>query len=99
MESQVDGKTSAQRAETISRIAEAAEKKFFERNIGAVAKVLVEEPDGEDIRGYSDNYIRVYINSNDRGIMDSLQTETVFGEFVNVKLTEIYKDGMKGEPV
>ena len=99
MESQVDGKTSAQRAETISRIAEAAEKKFFERNIGTVAKVLVEEPDGEDIRGYSDNYIRVYINSNDRGIMDSLQTETVFGEFVNVKLTEIYKDGMKGEPV
>ena len=35
----------------------------------------------------------------DSGIMDSIQTEKVIGEFVNVKLTEIYKDGMKGEPV
>ena len=60
---------------------------------------MIEEPDGEDIRGYSDNYIRVYINSNDSGIMDSLKTERTFGEFVNVKLTEIYKDGMKGELV
>ena len=99
MSNQVDGKTSAQRAETISRIAEDAEKKFFEKNIGTMTKVLIEEPDGDDIRGYSDNYIRVYINSNDSGIMDSLKTERVFGEFVNVKLTEIYKDGMKGELV
>lgn len=99
MESQVDGKTSAQRADAIATIAAEAEKKFFEKNIGTVAKVLLEEADGEDIRGYSDNYIRVYINLEESGIMDSIQTEKVIGEFVNVKLTEIYKDGMKGEPV
>ena len=58
---------------------------------------MLEEADGKDIRGYSDNYIRVYINSKDSGIMDSLHSEKAFGEFVNVKLTEIYKDGMKGE--
>ena len=97
MTSQVDGKTSAQRADAIAKIAAEAENKFFEKNIGAVAKVLLEEADGKDIRGYSDNYIRVYINSKDSGIMDSLHSEKAFGEFVNVKLTEIYKDGMKGE--
>ena len=97
MSSQVDGKMSAQRADAIAKIAAEAEKKFFEKNIGTVAKVLLEEADGEDIRGYSDNYIRVYINPKDSGIMDSLQSENAFGEFVNVKLTEIYKDGMKGE--
>ena len=73
MESQVDGKTSAQRADTIAIIAAEAEKKFFEKNIGTVAKVLLEEADGEDIRGYSDNYIRVYINLEESGIMDSIQ--------------------------
>ena len=99
MSDQVDGRTSAQRAEVIAQIAEEAEQRFFDKNKGALAEVLLEEVDGEDIRGYSDNYIRVYINLEESGIIDSLQTEKYLGEFVKVRLTEIYKDGMKGELV
>lgn len=88
MDEQVDGKTSQERSERLSKVAAETEKMFFEKNIGSTGRVLLEEKDGEYVRGYTDNYIRVYL---------PIEFEDKLGCFVNVKLIETYKDGMRGE--
>ena len=88
MDGQVDGKTSQDRSERLLKVAEKAERSFFEKNIGCLGRVLLEERDGDFVRGYTDNYIRVYLPA---------EHEDEIGCFVDVKLTETYKDGMKGE--
>ncbi|MBQ9961715.1 MAG: tRNA (N(6)-L-threonylcarbamoyladenosine(37)-C(2))-methylthiotransferase MtaB [Firmicutes bacterium] len=60
---------------------------FFTKCIGDKRTVLFEEWDGDYITGYTDNYIKVYAHGSE----DDLNC------FREVKLLEIYKDGMKGE--
>ncbi|MDD7347002.1 MAG: tRNA (N(6)-L-threonylcarbamoyladenosine(37)-C(2))-methylthiotransferase MtaB [Clostridiales bacterium] len=88
MEDQVGGKTSQERSERLTKVVGTAEREFFKRNIGTQGRVLIEEKDGEFVRGYTGNYIRVYL---------PMEFEDKLGCFVNVMLTEIYRDGMKGE--
>lgn len=69
---------------------ERAAERFFTSCIGTKRRVLVEEFDVATAAfiGYTDNYIKTYISE---------QMPCRCGEFVAVTLTEIYKDGMKGE--
>ena len=60
--------------------------KFLTSNIGTEHRVLIEEiVDGVSL-GYTENYIYSYI-----------QGEHQVGDIVTVKLTELFKDGMKAE--
>ena len=47
---------------------------------------LIEETDDDYSLGYTENYIYTYIEGKHK-----------VGDIVNVKLTEIYKNGMKGK--
>lgn len=64
---------------------------FFKDNMGAVRQVLFEEYDSYTgcYRGHADNFIEVYAESD----------SDVSNTFCNVRLTQLYKDGMKGNIV
>ena len=66
---------------------EKASTEFFKKSIGDYRTVLFEEREGDYITGYTDNYIKVY----------AFGSENDLNGFREVKLLELYKDGMKGE--
>ncbi|MDD7511138.1 MAG: tRNA (N(6)-L-threonylcarbamoyladenosine(37)-C(2))-methylthiotransferase MtaB [Peptostreptococcaceae bacterium] len=88
MTGQVRAEISKMRMDELEEAARKSEERFFDANKGMEARVLLEEA-GEDgmLRGYSDNYIRVYVEGN----------PTMLNDFCQVVLVEKYKDGMKGE--
>lgn len=87
MKGQVLSQVKNTRVTALMEAGERASDHFFEKCKGTVRTVLFEEWDGEYITGYTDNYIKVYAKGSD----DDLNC------FREVKLLEIYKDGMKGE--
>lgn len=87
MKGQVASQVKNTRVTALMEAGDKASEHFFEKCKSAVRTVLFEEWDGEYITGYTDNYIKVYAIGSD----DDLNC------FREVKLLEIYKDGMKGE--
>ena len=81
------------RSETLHRVGEKVSEEFFEKNIGRTEIVLAEETDqtGHMITGYTGNYTKVYINTDDAAEADKL-----LNTFVHVKLTGLCRDGMTG---
>lgn len=63
-------------------------REFSEASIGSTQLVLAEYTDGGFAEGYSDNYLRVYFKT---------YNEAEIGKIYSVKITELYKDGVKGE--
>ena len=87
MKGQVASETKNARVTELMAAGEKASNDFFERCKGITRTVLFEEWDGEYITGYTDNYVKVYAKGTDEDL----------NCFREVKLLEIYKDGMKGE--
>ncbi|MDD6190141.1 MAG: tRNA (N(6)-L-threonylcarbamoyladenosine(37)-C(2))-methylthiotransferase MtaB [Firmicutes bacterium] len=101
MSGQVSPQVKDRRAEELKTVADKSAEGFFEINLAAAADgrietVLPEEysADGRFLTGYSDNYIKTYIDAADVSCDNDLR-----GSLINVKMTDIYKDGMKGVPV
>jgi elongation factor G len=61
---------------------------YREKLMGTWQDVLFEEAEGDYFTGHAPNYIKVYV-----------PVENLHNEVRTVRLTEIYKDGMKGEIV
>jgi threonylcarbamoyladenosine tRNA methylthiotransferase MtaB len=95
MENQISSAIKTDRSNSLTDLAEKASLEFLEKNIGSTTKVLIEEINLQEkqIIGYSDNYIRVYIDSNDNDLSKSIN------EFKRVYLIEKYRDGLKGKIV
>ncbi|MGN1334869.1 MAG: tRNA (N(6)-L-threonylcarbamoyladenosine(37)-C(2))-methylthiotransferase MtaB [Anaerovoracaceae bacterium] len=87
MEGQVSGEVKKRRSDRLIEAGEKAASEFMESCLNSVRPVLFEEICGTLVAGYSDNYIKVYAE----GGKDDLNI------IRNVKLSEKYKDGMKGE--
>ena len=87
MKGQVASETKNERVTVLMAAGDNASNEFFERCKGVTRTVLFEEWDGEYITGYTDNYVKVYAKGSDEDL----------NCFREVKLLEIYKDGMKGE--
>lgn len=88
MENQIDGNTKELRS---NKLIELSNKKEIEHNKQYIEKevsVLLEEREGEFIKGHTTNYINVYVKTNKEGIEN---------EIVNVKIKDTYKDGLTGE--
>jgi len=88
----VDGETSRTRASKLEAAATEVAHRFNEKNFGIACRVLAEEEQDGYITGYTDNYIKVYIEAD--GNKDG-NPRPRLGEFCNVQLTENYKDGCK----
>lgn len=85
---QVDGNVVKQRIKTLNQLNKQMHNEYLNNNIGKVSKVITEQQEDEFVTGHSLNYIKTY-----------LPKQTKVDEMVNVKFTEIYKDGLKAEVI
>lgn len=86
MEGHLPDKVKEERATAIKKISSQKTKEFLEKNVGTVHNVLVEKHLDKHLnvlKGMSENYITVLLNSDDRDLINTIQ---------RVKITEI-KDG------
>ena len=92
MGEKVGGDEKKRRSEALIKEASESAERFFRRCLGRKTRVLIEEYDKETgcYTGYSDNYIKTYIEKEDGG-------GYYLNRFVSVKPKELYKDGMKAE--
>jgi len=94
MSGQTDGKEKSKRSAMLMAEGGRSAQRFFESNVGTQKRVLIEEY-MESIgcySAYTDNYIKVYNKFYP-------EKRVNINEFVDVTLTEIYKDGMKAERI
>lgn len=75
-----------QREKALQAMNEKFKTKFLKENANTTHQVLIEEFDGEYSLGYTGNYIYTYIKGKHK-----------IGNIVEVKLTELYKNGYIGE--
>lgn len=86
MEGHLPDKVKEERATAIKKISAQKTKEFLEKNVGTVHNVLVEKHLDKHLnvlKGMSENYITVFLNSDDRNLINTIQ---------KVKITKI-KDG------
>ncbi|MDR3296163.1 MAG: MiaB/RimO family radical SAM methylthiotransferase [Clostridiales Family XIII bacterium] len=88
MQGQIPAEVRSRRSRALIAAGEASARAFFERNIGAVRRVLPETADAGTglLEGLSDNNIRVYFEGG----------EALCGRFADVRLSGMMKDGMAG---
>jgi len=81
------------RSEILHEAGKKAAYSFYESNAGKTYKVLLEEIDEAKgmVTGYTDNYIRVYIECDPEAVKDRLN------EFADVRLIKSFADGMSAE--
>ena len=87
----IPGILSSERAEELERVSAKTAEGFNEKNFGIAHRVLAEEEAEGCITGYTDNYIRAYIDVREVKKEDAPR----LGEFCRVQLVENYKDGCK----
>lgn len=83
MEGHLPDKVKEERATAIKKISSQKTKEFLEKNIETVHNVLVEKHLDKHLnvlKGMSENYITVFLNSDDRNLINTIQ---------RVKITEI----------
>ncbi len=86
MQGHLPDKVKEERATAIKKISAQKTKEFLEKNVGTIHNVLVEKHLDKHLnvlKGMSENYITVLLNSDDRNLINTIQ---------KVKITEI-KDG------
>lgn len=91
MEGHLPDKVKEERATAIKKISSQKTKEFLEKNVGTVHNVLVEKHLDKHLnvlKGMSENYITVLLNSDDRNLINTIQ---------KVKITEIKNGKAFGE--
>ena len=91
MEGHLPDKIKEERATAIKKISAQKTKEFLEKNVGTVHNVLVEKHLDKHLnvlKGMSENYITVLLNSDDRNLINTIQ---------KVKITEIKDNKAFGE--
>ena len=91
MEGHLPDKVKEERATAIKKISAQKTKEFLEKNVGTVHNVLVEKHLDKHLnvlKGMSENYITVLLNSDDRNLINTIQ---------KVKITEIKDNKAFGE--
>lgn len=83
---QVDPAVRIERAERLRGVAARLRREFMLAHLGSESEVLTEDEDGGMVTGYTTNYIKVYASAP-------------AGELVKCKLSRLYRDGIKGEPI
>ena len=88
MKSQVSPEIKNQRTARLMAEGEKSAEEFFRGCIGETRVVLTENIENGMITGYTDNYVKAYIDSNDNELLN---------KFVEIKIIGLNKDGVKGE--
>jgi threonylcarbamoyladenosine tRNA methylthiotransferase MtaB len=85
----VPGEVKIERSDRLEETAEEVARRFRTANTGITHVVLAEEIQDGYMTGYTGNYIKTYIKDP--------KCKLEPGAFYKVRLTELYKDGCKGE--
>ena len=88
MKSHVSPEIKNRRTARLIAEGEKTAEEFFRGSIGETRVVLTENIENGMITGYTDNYVKAYIDSTDNGLLN---------KFVEVKIIGLFKDGVKGE--
>ena len=86
MPGQHNNATKEDRSRRAIAVAEEMSRSYRTALIGQTLEVLFEEADGEFYTGHAPNYVKVYAGGNN-----------LHNEIRNVRITEIYRDGVLGE--
>ena len=87
----ISGKVKGERASRLEKAAEETALRFHRKNLGGAHVILAEKNEDGMTTGYTGNYIKVYIPDAE-GALEA-------GEFYDVRLVEIYKDGCLAEVI
>lgn len=95
MPNQVNPVEKNQRSARLQEVESEVGKHFLINQIGTIRQLLVEEANCDTgmLSGYTENYIRVYVPKMGIDQNDRINT------FITVRLSEIYLDGMMGDPI
>ena len=86
MPGQHDNATKERRSREAIAVAESMNRAYRERLIGSVQEVLFEEETDGLFAGHAPNYVKIYAPGED-----------LHNEIRNVRITQLYKDGLLGE--
>lgn len=89
MQNQIDGKVKEERSKELIKLSNEMQSNIHQKQIGKVIEVLVEEKEGEYLKGHTTNYIVVYIKG---GEIEELENQYVF-----VRIEDSYLDGLVGK--
>ncbi len=88
MENQVDGKLKDTRSNKLIELSNKKQMKTNEKYIGKTLEVLIEEKDGEYMKGHTKNYMTVYVTDIDEKLENNI---------IKVHIEKCYKEGIIGE--
>ena len=88
MPGQLGNATKEARSRAAIAVAEEMSLTYRENLVGTVQEVLFEETDGEFLTGHAPNYVKFYVPGED-----------LHNKVCSVRVTEVYKDGLRGEIV
>ncbi len=88
MENQIDGNTKEIRSSKLIELSDKKQKEHNKRYIGKTVYVLLEEKEGDYIKGHTTNYITVYVET---------KVENLENCIVSVDVKELYNDGLIGK--
>ena len=86
MPGQLDNATKEQRSRKAIAVAEEMSLAYRKSLIGSVQEVLFEEAEGDLFAGHAPNYVKVYVPATD-----------LHNQVKQVKITEIFRDGVAGQ--
>ena len=87
MQKQVRMEERRKRSAHLRRLSSSKRMEFYKRHEGKIVEVLLENPKGNMISGYTDNYVKVLLDKSD---------QTKPNKLINVKLIETYPEFSKG---
>lgn len=87
MKNQVSAEIKDKRSKRLIQLSDKNESEYLKEYIGKVVKVLIEEKDGDYIKGHTENYIMVKTKS----------VEDLANEFVDVAVNNVEKDCLIGD--
>ena len=85
MPGQHNNATKEDRSRRAIAVAQEMSRAYREALVGQTLEVLFEEADGEFYTGYAPNYVKVYVDGKD-----------LHNQLHPVRITEVYRDGVKG---
>ena len=85
MPGQHDNATKEARSREAIAVAEEMSREYREKLKSTIHPVLFEEAEGEYFTGHAPNYVKVYVKG-----------EELHNQILNVRLTEVYREGMLG---
>jgi threonylcarbamoyladenosine tRNA methylthiotransferase MtaB len=88
MKSHISPEIKNRRAAELMAASENTATGFYKGCIGESRLVLIENIEKGMLTGYTDNYVKTYINSNNKELINKM---------IKVKIVEQYNDGVKGE--